>query len=74
MTRMCCVCRRVEQKGRWHRLIRSNEEELVTHGYCPECFAVTMAEIQRYIDDTNSFQCFGPVLRSTPCNWGSSCV
>jgi hypothetical protein len=73
MTKMCCVCRRVEQKGRWYRLTRSSEDELVSHGYCPECFAVTMTEIQRYID-TNSFQSFGPANLSTSCNWASSCA
>jgi hypothetical protein len=45
MMRMCCVCHKVEREGAWESVACLPENELVTHGYCPECFVEAMAEI-----------------------------
>lgn len=47
MTRKCCRCERVEQGGRW--LLPGTApagREPVTHGYCPDCYRVLLAEIE----------------------------
>jgi hypothetical protein len=49
MTRMCCVCHKVEQGGEWRSLSMVSEDKQVTHGYCPICFAETMVQIEDYI-------------------------
>ena len=53
MTKICCVCQRVEQGNYW-----KNEEdyefasnERVTHGYCPLCFDVVMSDLMDYIGE-----------------------
>ena len=50
MTRMCCVCHKVEQGGEWrdHRMV--SDDKRVTHGYCPVCFAETMVQIEDFIE------------------------
>lgn len=45
MMRVCCVCHKVERDGAWDSVTCFPENELVTHGYCPECFDEAMAEI-----------------------------
>jgi len=49
MTKMCCVCRKVEEEGQWSAGRCLGENEQVTHGYCPECYAVVMTEIEEFI-------------------------
>ena len=49
MTRMCCVCNKVEEGGEWRPLHMVTEDKRVTHGYCPECFAETMVQIEDFI-------------------------
>lgn len=46
MRRMCCVCQRTEGCGGWQLLPPPAENEAVTHGYCPGCYAQVMAEIR----------------------------
>lgn len=45
MMRVCCVCHAVERDGAWEPVAPFPENELVTHGYCPECFDEAMAEM-----------------------------
>jgi len=46
MIRMCCVCHQVERDGVWVPVSFLSENELVTHGYCPQCFVGAMAEVE----------------------------
>nr|WP_321464975.1 hypothetical protein [uncultured Desulfobulbus sp.] len=48
MQRMCCVCHKTYREGTWC-LMPPERNEPVTHGYCPECFALVMSEIQSLI-------------------------
>lgn len=48
MRRMCCVCQKTQWKETW-RLLPVEIDEPVTHGYCPDCFAAVMTEIQSVI-------------------------
>ena len=45
MTKICCVCQRVENGSHWKEEYEFAENERVTHGYCPLCFDVIMAEL-----------------------------
>lgn len=51
MTKMCCVCHRAEENGEWLPLHpgADNHDTRVTHGYCPECFAATMGQLEDFI-------------------------
>ena len=51
MTRMCCVCNKVEQGGQWRANRTLPDSEPVTHGYCPECYIGAMAEIEEFIGE-----------------------
>jgi len=46
MTKICCVCHRVEKGRHWREDYRFATGERVTHGYCPLCFDVIMAELR----------------------------
>jgi hypothetical protein len=54
MTRMCCVCSKVEHEGQWRFRHRPSENERVTHGYCPQCYIKVMEDINRFISDKAS--------------------
>ena len=73
MTRMCCVCSKVEQGGSWRPLHQLSADRQVTHGYCPECYAVTMAEIEEFISEKAVGQ-FGAVGWSPLNSPGGPCV
>ena len=49
ITKICCVCNRVEQDKSWTDHYLFAVDERVTHGYCPTCFDEAMAEIAAYI-------------------------
>lgn len=51
MRRICCVCQRIEQEGEWRSVLLLAEDELVTHGYCPECFEEAMAEVAELVGE-----------------------
>jgi len=55
MTKICCVCQRIEQGEYWKDendyVFASNER--VTHGYCPLCFDVVMSDLMEYIGETD---------------------
>jgi len=45
MTKICCVCQRVEHGSHWQEDYEFGQGERVTHGYCPLCFDIIMAEL-----------------------------
>jgi hypothetical protein len=47
MVKVCCVCRKFEQKGQWKNTIAITCKK-VSHVYCPLCFNDLMGEIDRY--------------------------
>ncbi len=51
MTRMCCVCAKVEHEGQWRLGHRPSKNERVTHGYCPRCYLKVMEDINRFISE-----------------------
>jgi len=51
MRRICCVCQRIEQEGEWRSALFLSVDEMVTHGYCPECFDEAMAEVEELIGE-----------------------
>lgn len=51
MTKVCCVCQRVELGTSWKDDYVFAPDERVTHGYCPLCFDVVMSDLMDYIRD-----------------------
>lgn len=74
MRRMCCVCQKTQWEGDW-RLLPIASDEPITHGYCPECYAEVMAELQMVVARRESA---GPPvfqgLWQQPLNRGGACV
>ncbi len=54
MTKICCVCQRVENGAHWKNDYEFGDNERVTHGYCPLCFDVIMAELMESRDELSS--------------------
>ena len=54
MTKICCVCRRVEQDNHWKNDYIFSSTERVSHGYCPLCFDVIMSELTDYYAENNT--------------------
>lgn len=50
-TKVCCICNRVEHRGLWRYSNCLVEGAAVSHGYCPQCFNETMAEIDKLAAD-----------------------
>jgi hypothetical protein len=46
MTKICCVCKRVEHGDHWKNDYVFAPTERVSHGYCPLCFDVVLAEFE----------------------------
>jgi len=44
--RVCCVCQKFERDGEWVK--GEFPEGHLSHGYCPECFAVEMESIREW--------------------------
>ncbi len=57
MTKICCVCQRVENGSHWKEEYEFAENERVTHGYCPLCFDVIMAELMESMDGLSPEGC-----------------
>jgi hypothetical protein len=53
MTKICCVCHRVENGDHWKNDYVFAATERVTHGYCPLCFDVVMSELTDYYIGTD---------------------
>lgn len=49
MTKVCCVCHRVENGDSWSMTNALPADERVTHGYCPDCFAEAMSALDDFI-------------------------
>jgi hypothetical protein len=73
MTRMCCVCHKVEQGGEWLPLHTLAEETRVTHGYCPQCFAETMVQIEDFIG-AKAVKTFAAARWPTASGLGGPCA
>jgi len=45
MRMICCVCHKTKGANGWvkHFVLQS---KMVSHGYCPQCFQVTMEKVQ----------------------------
>jgi len=54
MTKICCVCQRVEDGPHWKDEYEFAPGERITHGYCPLCFDVVMADLTDYLDRRTS--------------------
>ncbi len=55
MTRMCCICNKVEQGGQWKVCRAMPDGEPVTHGYCPDCYVKVMMEIEEFISEKGMY-------------------
>ncbi|WP_456385152.1 hypothetical protein [Desulfolithobacter sp.] len=49
MVKICCACQRTELGGIWVEGVVLPVDERLTHGYCPECFAEAMENLQVFI-------------------------
>ncbi len=72
MTKICCVCRRVDNGTHWKDDYEFADNERVTHGYCPLCFDVIMAELTESRDELSGKECGAVSARngdhsSVPC-------
>ena len=47
MIKVCCVCRKSENKGQWLRETLSQHQG-VSHVYCPSCFEGFMEDLDRF--------------------------
>ena len=45
MLTVCCVCKRAKKQEAWADCPGESGPELISHGYCPECFSALMAEL-----------------------------
>ena len=54
MTKVCCVCSKVEQDGDWITDCVTSAMEQFTHGYCPACFDDEMENLSRIFNRKNS--------------------
>ncbi|MEN6626671.1 MAG: hypothetical protein ABFD69_10640 [Candidatus Sumerlaeia bacterium] len=54
MLRQCCQCKRIWVNGRWvfPRLSQLEGQE-VSHGYCDDCFSVTIKQVRRQAQPTS---------------------
>jgi len=54
MTKICCVCSKVEQDGDWITVCVTTATERLTHGYCPICFDDVMDDLGRIVNTRNA--------------------
>jgi len=45
MTRVCCVCNRIEEDGAWI-LPQGPVDGRVSHGFCPACYRRMLAAVE----------------------------
>jgi len=45
MLTVCCVCKRTKKQETWDDYSGESTHELVSHGYCPDCFSELMTEL-----------------------------
>ena len=61
MTKICCVCQRVEDGPHWREEYQFAPGERITHGYCPLCFDVVMADLTEYVENRHRLDSRLPV-------------
>ena len=49
MTSICCVCNKIKQQGMWVAGEVSAEQEQLSHGYCPACYAKMLVDIHSFM-------------------------
>lgn len=70
MVKICCACQRTELGGTWMEGIVLPADERLTHGYCPECFAEAMKNLQAFITQHRlgaGGECQGPTGKPAIC-------
>lgn len=70
MMRKCCVCHKVEQGGEWRTRFPLVDDNLMTHGYCPQCFVVALAEIEDFLGDKAIYAPGSAGWSPRPAGWG----
>lgn len=56
MTKVCCVCSKVEQQGGWTSDCVLSATQQLSHGYCPVCFEDVMEDLSRFFKKRNTAQ------------------
>lgn len=46
MITICCVCSKVKHSDGWRHVEHVSDDEIPSHGYCPECAAAAHLELQ----------------------------
>ncbi len=54
MTKICCVCSKVEEDGDWITDCVTSATKRFTHGYCPACYDDVMEDLGRIVNMRNS--------------------
>ena len=72
MTKVCCVCQRIQEGATWSMENALPADERVTHGYCPACFAEAMSALDEFIEQQQVIRAavaseFSPVLVAAAC-------
>lgn len=57
MTKVCCICQRIEEEKGWRSEPLIAAGTLLSHGFCPECFAQTMAEVREFFSTESKEGC-----------------
>ncbi len=51
MTRICCVCNKIKYQEQWVAAEVFAEQEQLSHGYCPVCYAEVLADISVFLSE-----------------------
>lgn len=73
MTKICCVCKRVERGLHWHEGYDFAPEERISHGYCPLCYDIVMADLVDIKNRTEGSEYRYPFIkrrRGDKLGWG----
>jgi hypothetical protein len=47
LVKKCCLCQREYYNEEWHLPGRKTEDTVYTHGFCPDCYKVTVDALER---------------------------
>jgi hypothetical protein len=47
MKTICCVCQKTKSQSGWVKQ-RLDCKSKMSHGYCPDCYQLTMQQVQNY--------------------------
>ncbi|HOQ90156.1 MAG TPA: hypothetical protein PLO53_06850 [Candidatus Hydrogenedentes bacterium] len=59
MITQCCVCKKVHAPEGWQNLTPARLAAMngpISHGYCPECLAKALADIESLVNPTAAHQ------------------